>query len=127
AGESTGGGTAELGERGADAARRLADVLGVIVFGLPAAFLLERWLPGRIDQVRRLTAASRVLDGSADPTRRRLLAMRAAFSLPYGQLLRYTRDPLGDLAAERYDPLVAAALDDAGLRPRAADGSSTTS
>lgn len=127
AGESTGGGTAELGERGADAARRLADVLGVIVFGLPAAFLLARWLPARIDQVRRLTAASRVLDGSADPTRRRLLAMRAAFSLPYGQLLRYTRDPLGDLAAERYDPLVAAALDDAGLRPRAADGSSTTS
>jgi hypothetical protein len=44
--------------------------------------------------------------------------MRAAFSLPYGQLLEYTRDPLGDLAAERYDPLVAAALDDAGLRPK---------
>jgi hypothetical protein len=50
--------------------------------------------------------------------RRRLLAMRAAFSLPYGQLLAYTRDPLGDLASERYDGLVAAALEDAGLRPR---------
>jgi hypothetical protein len=43
--------------------------------------------------------------------------MRAAFSLPYAQLLAYTRDPFGDLAAERYDALVAAALDDAGLRP----------
>jgi hypothetical protein len=30
-------------------------------------------------------------------------------------LLVYTRDPLGDLAAERYGPLVAAALEDAGL------------
>jgi hypothetical protein len=36
-------------------------------------------------------------------------------SLPYGQLLVYKRDPLGDLAAERYGPLVAAALEDAGL------------
>jgi hypothetical protein len=42
--------------------------------------------------------------------------MRAAFALPYGRLLEYTRDPLGDLAAGRYDALVAAALDEAGLR-----------
>jgi len=44
------------------------------------------------------------------------LAQRAAFSLPYSQLLAYTPDPLGDLAAERYHSLVAAALEDAGLR-----------
>jgi hypothetical protein len=42
--------------------------------------------------------------------------MRAAFSLPYGQLLAYTRDPIGDLEDGRYDALVAAALEDAGLR-----------
>src|SRR3712207_7698719 len=42
---------------------------------------------------------------------------RAMCSLPYGALLRHTRDPLGDLAAERYDALVAAAFEDAGLRP----------
>jgi hypothetical protein len=60
-----------------------------------------------------------------DPARRRVVAMRAAFSLRYGRLLKYTRDPLGDLAAERYDGLVKAALDDVGLRPkgsRAAQG-----
>jgi hypothetical protein len=50
-----------------------------------------------------------------DPQRRRILAERAAFSLPYTRLLAYTPDPLGDLAAERYDSLVAA-LEDAGLR-----------
>ena len=50
------------------------------------------------------------------PERQALLARRAAFGLPYCVLLRHTRDPLGDLAAERYDGLVAAALEDAGLR-----------
>jgi hypothetical protein len=51
--------------------------------------------------------------------------MRAAFGLSYLTLLGYTRDPLGDLAAGRFDSLVAAALDDVGIRrppsgPRAA-------
>jgi hypothetical protein len=46
--------------------------------------------------------------------------MRAAFSLPYGQLLAWTDDPLGDLAEGRYDRLVNAALEDAGLRRREA-------
>ncbi len=42
--------------------------------------------------------------------------MRAAFGLSYLTLLGYTRDPLGDLAEGRYDQLVAAALDDVGIR-----------
>ena len=42
--------------------------------------------------------------------------MRAAYGLPYERLVRYTPDPLGDLEAGRYGDLVAAALDDAGLR-----------
>jgi hypothetical protein len=114
AGEGTGGNVAELGERGESAAHRLADLLGLLVFGLPALLVLARWLPPRIAQVRQLMAASRVLAEPGSVERERLIAMRAAFSLPYGQLLRYTRDPLGDLAAGRYDQLVAAALDDAG-------------
>ena len=71
---------------------------------------------GNVRQVRQLTAASRVLREPAGE-RRRLLAMRAAFGLPYGQLLRYTNDPIGDLAADRYEPLVEAVLEDAGLKP----------
>jgi hypothetical protein len=69
-------------------------------------------------QIRRLTAADRVLRQPDSLERRRLLAMRAAFSLPYGRLLEYTSDPLGDLAGERYDALVAAAFEDVGLRAR---------
>ena len=45
--------------------------------------------------------------------------MRAAFTLPYDDLLRYTPDPFGDLAHERYDALVAAALEEVGLQARA--------
>jgi hypothetical protein len=122
AGEGSGGEVADLGERGETAAQRLARLLGLLVFALPSLLLLTRWLPARVEQVRALTAATSVLIGTADPERRRLIAMRAAFSLPYGQLLRHTRDPLGDLAAERYDPLVAAALDDVGLQAPPAEG-----
>jgi hypothetical protein len=67
--------------------------------------------------MRRLSAAERVLVEGDSAEHRRLVAMRAAFALPYGQLLRYTQDPLGDLEAGRHDALVRAALEDAGLRP----------
>lgn len=116
AGEGSGGEVVELGEQGEEGAHDLAIVLGVVTFGLPALIVLAVWLPGRVGQIRRLRAASQVLGDQETSERRRLLAMRAAFSLPYGQLLAYTPDPLGDLASERYDALVAAALEDAGLR-----------
>ena len=118
AGEGSGGEVVDLGEQGEEGAHDLANLLGFVTFALPALIVLWLWLPGRIGQVRRLRAASRVLGDHVTPERRRVVAMRAAFSLPYGQLLAYTRDPLGDLASERYDGLVAAALEDAGLRPR---------
>jgi hypothetical protein len=108
----------DLGRAGENRVHQLANLLGLIVFALPAGLVLVRWLPQRVQQVRALTAASRVLAEPASAERQRLIAMRAAFSLPYGQLVQYTRDPLGDLAEERYDALVRAALDDVGLRPR---------
>ena len=116
AGGASGGRVAELGRRGEERVHRLADLLGLLTFALPAAITLLQHVPGRIRQIRRLTAAERVLRESDSLERRRLLAMRAAFSLPYGRLLEYTRDPLGDLAEERYGALVAAAFEDAGLR-----------
>jgi hypothetical protein len=73
-------------------------------------------VPSRIAQARQLTAAERVLLQRETPERRRLIAMRAAFDLPYGQLLAHTRDPIGDLEQGRYDSLVEAVLEDVGLR-----------
>lgn len=117
AGESSGGEVEELGRDGAGAAHDLANLLGILFFALPSALLLLWALPPRIRQVRRLNAAARAV-GELTPERRRLLAMRAAFHLPYGELLRFTKDPIGDLEAGRYDALVAAELEQAGLRPR---------
>ena len=117
AGEGSGGEVEQLGRGGAGAAHDLANLLGILFFALPAGLLLLFALPPRVRQVRRLNAAAKAV-GELSPERRRLLAMRAAFGLPYGELLRFTQDPLGDLEAGRYDALVAAELDQAGLRPR---------
>ena len=116
AGSGTGGPVEKAGREGEQSAHDLADLLGVLAALLPSALLLVYALPPRIRQVRTLTDASRVLKDPSDRARRELIAQRAAFALPYGTLLRYSRDPLGDLHAGRLDPLVAAALEDAGLR-----------
>jgi hypothetical protein len=103
----------DLGRRGEERVHELANLLGTLAFAVPAVFVVWLFVPRRVMQIRRLTVATRVLEGAPQ----RELAMRAAFSLPYGRLLAWTDDPLGDLAAGRYERLVAAALDDAGLRP----------
>jgi hypothetical protein len=116
AGDETGGNVAEAGARGARRVHRLALLLGLLTFVLPAGVLLSRLLPERVRQVRVLNDAERVLATGGDPDRRRVVAMRAAFALPYETLLMYSRDPLGDLLHERYEPLIAAIAEDAGLR-----------
>jgi hypothetical protein len=119
AGQGTGGNLADLGQQGQDAVHTLARIIGIVTAGLPIAVLLVAVLPRRIRKVREMSAARAVsgidLD---DPERQRLLAMRAAFGLPFRELLPYTKDPFGDLAAGRYDALVAAALADVGLVPK---------
>ncbi len=119
AGSASGGNVAALGKQGADSVHHLALVLGLVVFVLPALLVLAVYLPRRVRQVRRLTAAAGVLAYPNDQERVRLLAMRAVFGLPYGTLATYTRDPFGDLAEARYDPLLQAVFDDAGIRPAA--------
>jgi hypothetical protein len=116
AGQGSGGNVAALGQSGVDKVHELALLLGLIVFALPTVIVLLIMVPPRIRQIRQLGAANAALVDTHDPERRRLLAMRAAFGLSYLTLLGYTQDPIGDLAAGRYDPLVAAALDDVGIR-----------
>ncbi len=119
-GEGTGGTVAELGQTGADAVLLLARALGILTALLPITVLLVAVVPRRVRVIREMSAAREVSGiDLADPERRRLLAMRAAFGLPFRELLPYTRDPFGDLAAGRYDALVEAALADVGLRTRA--------
>jgi len=123
AGRDTGGAVAATGRESAERVTSLANLLGWLTFVIPTILLLARYLPDRIAQIRRLTFGERLLRGSPlTAERRRAVAMRAAFGLPYGALLRHTRDPLGDLEAGRYDALVAAELEAAGLAPGPRDG-----
>jgi hypothetical protein len=118
AGQGTGGNVAESAKASVDAINRLALVLGLVTAVLPIAVLAAVGLPRRIRGIREMTAATRMTQIDLDdPERRRLLAMRAAFGLPFRELLPYTSDPLGDLARGDYDALIAAALADAGLMP----------
>jgi hypothetical protein len=119
AGSGTGGEVAQAGSDGEEKVHDLADLLGLLFFAIPASILLIATLPGRIRQFRELNATARLLDVTSEE-RRRLVAMRAAFSLPARTLARHTQDPLGDLAEARYERLIAAAYDEAGLRRRAA-------
>jgi hypothetical protein len=117
AGSGTGGEVADAGGAGEERVHDLANLLGFLFFAIPAFILLALTLPGRIRQVRELNAAQRLLAEPLSDERRRLLAMRAACSLPARDLVRYTKDPLGDLEAGRYEPLVAAAYEAEGLAP----------
>jgi hypothetical protein len=119
AGEGTGGNVAQAGADGEERVHDLANLLGFLMFAVPASILLVLTVPGRIRQVRELNATGRLLDISTED-RRRLVAMRAAFSLPATDLARHTRDPIGDLATGHYEPLIDAAYDEAGLLRRGA-------
>lgn len=118
AGVDTGGAAARSARQADRDIGRAAMLIGWLIFLLPAAVLLGRYLPGRVRQIRQMTAAARVLLDSGDGAQRRLIAERSAFSLPYRQLLRHTRQPLTDLAEGHYQPLIDAVLEDAGIRRR---------
>jgi hypothetical protein len=116
AGSASGGNVVAAGEAGETAVSDTASVLGWAIFGLPTLVLLAFFVPLRGLQVRRLTLGARALGIAPSVERRRLLAQRAAFGMPWADLRRFTRDPIGDLEAERYEPLVAALYAEAGLR-----------
>lgn len=123
-GDGTGGNLADLGQSGVDAVYLLARSLGILTAALPISVLLVAVVPRRVRTIREMSAAREVSSFDVtDPERRKLLAMRAAFGLPFRELLPYTRDPFGDLAEGRYDALVAAALADVGLQHKPARGS----
>jgi len=117
AGSGTGGKVADAGRAGEDRVHDLANLLGFMFFAIPASILLVTTLPARIRQVRELNAAQRFLGEPASEERRRLIAMRAAFSLPARDLIRHTKDPIGDLETGRYDALITAAYWAEGLAP----------
>jgi len=91
---------------------QLAKLVGWLTFAIPALLLLTLTLPRRIRGIVRRTRAQRMFTGAPE----HILAARAAYNLPYGQLARYSRDPFTELADGRHAALLAALADDAGVR-----------
>lgn len=118
-GRATGGRVVERGARAEDRALAAARLLGWVTFLIPTAVLLSRAVPPRLRQMRMLTVVDAALapDGRPEGERARMLARRAAFSLPYTTLVRHSPDPIGDLVAGRHDRLLAALAEDAGMPP----------
>jgi hypothetical protein len=101
----------------------IAALFGMIVVAVAIIPWLNRYVPWRVERIRRLNAGARairaaMLDPVAAVTDRRLdelLASRALHRLEYDRLLVFTSDPFGDWAAGRLDGLVQAELESVGL------------
>lgn len=70
---------------------QLATVVGWLVFVIPVAVVLARWLPGRVRFFLRARAAQRFLDSTADLD---LFALRALATQPMQVLARISDDPV---------------------------------
>jgi hypothetical protein len=91
------------------AGNRLAVLLGLCVWLIPTLPLLAIYLPPRLalQRERRALASVSVPD--------ELLARRALVHLPLHDLARISADPLGDVAAGRYEALAGAERERLGL------------
>lgn len=107
---------ARAGQAQQDAVGTLALVLALLLAGIPIAWALQRWLPGRLAFAREHRAAASLRDDVE------LWALRAALSQPLPRLARLGPDPVS--AWRRGEPGAAEALarlqrETYGLRDRA--------
>ena len=99
----------------------VAVVMALLLALVTIAPWLVRYLPWRLERLRRMRAAHRVVRVAPNiPSAivERTLAQRAVTRLEYDTLLEFTPDPIGDWAAGRHDRLARAELASVGLRPR---------
>ena len=104
-GDEQGSKIVRLGVEQVRQTEKAANWAGWLVFLLPSVTLLAFTLPARVRQVAR---HARWPSARCSGAPEHILAARAAYSLDFKTLRRYTPDPFGDLAAGRYDQLVTA-------------------
>lgn len=100
----------------------IAALLGLMLVAIAVIPWVTRYLPWRVERIRRLNAGASVIRrprrAGPAPTEHelmQLLASRALHRLDYDQLLEFTPDPFGDWTAGRLDRLVDAELEAVGL------------
>ena len=104
-----------LQEAGAAQQEMIAELalwLGTALALIPIAFVVLRYVPGRMSWIREATAAHHI---RLDADDLELFALRAAVTRPFHELRRVSKDPAGDLAAGNYQALALLELTALGL------------
>jgi hypothetical protein len=118
---SAGGTLVRDGMAAHDRIQQVAIVLGLAIGAVPILVGTGSYVLWRTREVREMTAAAAFVRSAERTGRveqaRAVLAHRAVATLPFGQLMRASQDPIGDLEEGRYEALAAAMLWRAGLRP----------
>lgn len=97
------------GRSSRESVRDLSLLLGLAIGLIPSLAPLAFYVPARIAHVRDRRALERLIEES-EPGVAALLAYRAAYSMPYRDLVRHASDPMGELRARRYRRLALAEL-----------------
>ena len=95
-----------------EAIAELALWLGTSLALIPIAYVVLKYVPGRLSWIREATAAHHI---RLDADDLELFALRAAVTRPFHELRRVSKDPAGDLAAGNYQALARLELTALGL------------
>jgi hypothetical protein len=108
------------GQAGSHGIHQLALILAIIVTAVPLLFALLIWLPRRVRLIYdmqgvHITLRRALSRPELTPQMLEILAGRAIYTLPYHQLLAYSRNPAEDWYLRRFEPLARAELERHGL------------
>ena len=108
------------GEAGYQAIHMVGLLLGVLTAAVPIAFLALVYLPRRLRLISdmrgvHLTILRALARPELSPQMLEILAGRAIYTLPYQDLLRYSRNPAEDWYARRFERLAQAEMARHGL------------
>lgn len=108
------------GQAGSHGIHLLALILGVLVAAVPIALGVMVYLPRRVRLIAEMrgihvTLKRALAQPELTPQMLEILAGRAIYTMPYGRLLEYSRNPAEDWYLRRFEPLARAELARHGL------------
>jgi hypothetical protein len=108
------------GQTGSHAIHLMALILGIVVASIPILLAVVIFVPRRLRLISdmrgvHITLKRALANPELTPQMLEILAGRAIYTLPYNQLLAYSRNPAEDWYLRRFEPLARAELERHGL------------
>jgi hypothetical protein len=108
------------GQAGSHGIHMLALILGLMAAAIPLLFAVAIFVPRRVRLIYdmqgvHVTLRRALARPELQPQMLEILAGRAIYTLPYHQLLAYSRNPAEDWYLRRFEPLARAELERHGL------------